>query len=320
MEVLYVRGPPLNIQMDNAKELQSNLLSELLFDLGIHSNKICPYHPQSNGMVECLNKRIKQQLQIFKSEGITWDRDIPAIQLALNLQKLDELKTSPFQLLHGWLLCPTSFVSDEYNENDVFRKLKAKSEWSKAISVKMARAICNHYIADQSIKAKRSVKSDEHESKPLKISTCVLRLYKQPLGACAKLFVNWKGIFIIRKQIDVDTYLISLENDGRKKFIVHRRHLRPVGTFKSSHSGAIEGQDTSEKTQSESYATWESKEGQESESGSRQPDSITVKETHSDSDELKEYDGGKESMSELRRSERLKKKAVNFTKFFDLQK
>ena len=35
-------------------------------------------------------------------------------------------------------------------------------------------------------------------------------------------------------------------------------------------------------------------------------------------DELKEYDDGKESMSELRRSKRLKKKAVDFTKFIDL--
>ena len=134
-----------------------------------------------------------------------------------------------------------------------------------------------------------------------------------------RLAITIELIFIIRKHIDVDMYLISLENDGRMIFIVHRRHLRAVATFNNSHLGAIEGQDTSEKTQSESYATRESKEEQESESGSRQPDSITVKETHSDSDELQEDDSGKESISELRRSERLKSKAVNFTKFFDLQ-
>ena len=230
-----------------------------------------------------------QQLQIFKSEGISWDKDLPAIQLALNLQKLDELKTSPFQLLHGWLLCPTSFVSDLYDTDEVYAELKSKSEWSKAISVKMARAISDHYITDQRIKAKRSVKLDDAQQN-LKIGTRVLRLYKQPPGACAKLFVNWKGVFVIRKQVDVDTYLISLEDDGRKKFIVHRRHLRPIGTYDSSNECAKEELDP-------------------------EPNSEP---THSDDDEKEESITELESkkIPELRRSERLKTKTSNFKKYF----
>ena len=156
LDVFFLRGPPLSIQADNAREFQSEFLTDFLRDLGIASNKICPYHPQSNGMVEAANKRIKTQLQIFDSQGITWDNDLPAIQLALNLQKMTELKTSPFGMLHGWLLTPSSFVSDCFDENQVMKKLKSKGEWSKTIAMKMARAISGHYLTDQHIKTKHS--------------------------------------------------------------------------------------------------------------------------------------------------------------------
>ena len=217
LSVFYVRGPPLSIQADNAKELQSEFLTNFLTDLGITSNKICPYHPQSNGIVESANKRIKLQLKIFDSQGITWDTDLPAIQLAINLQKLDELQTSPFMMIHGWLLTPSSFVSDNFDEYKVEKELKSKAEWSKTIAVKMARAISDNYERDQFVKMRRYAKFQGDYS-PLKIGTRCLRFYKQPPGVCAKLFTHWKGIFIIKKQLDVDTYLVMLEDDGRRKY------------------------------------------------------------------------------------------------------
>jgi len=292
LEIMYVRGPPVNIQMDNARELQSELLTDFLQDIGIYSNKICPYHPQSNGLVESLNKRIKQQLLIFKSEGISWDSDLPAIQLALNLQKLDELKTSPFEMLHGWLLCPSSFVSDCYDENEISNELQSKSEWSKIVSIKMARAISDHYITDQLVKTKRTaVKEDQDKS--LQIGTRCLRLYKQPPGTCAKLFTPWKGVFKIRKQIDVDTYLIALEDDPRKKFIVHRRHLRPLGTYYDAPTGA-EKEIEAENVNGEAHSA--------TREASREPSDPPT-------DESME--------SGLRRSERLKNKSTNFKQYFN---
>ena len=158
----------------------------------------------------------------------------------------------------------------------------------------MARAISDHYITDQSIKAKRSAKLDEPQP-PLAIGTRVLRLYKQPPGACAKLYVNWKGVFVVKKQVDVDTYLISLENDGRKKFIVHRRHLRPIGTYLGSYSGA---------------------EGNPEEKCQDTPTPLATNKAVNSSDESKNKNN-ESSDSELRRSERLKSKVTDFKEFFD---
>ena len=62
LEIFYVRGLPKNITFDNAKELQSDMMHNMLKSIGIHTQRICPYRPQSNRMVEALNKRIKTKL------------------------------------------------------------------------------------------------------------------------------------------------------------------------------------------------------------------------------------------------------------------
>ena len=299
LEIMYIRGPPLNIQMDGARELQSELISDFLNDLGIYSNPICPYHPESNGIVESLNKRIKQHLRIFKSEGITWDNDLPAISLALNLQRLDELKTSPFQLLHGWLLSPSSFVSDCFDEDTVFQGLKSKSEWSRTVAVQMARAISDHHNTDQLVKVKRSTVTDNSTNEKIQIGTRCLRLFKQPPGTCAKLYTNWKGVFVVRKAIDVNTYVISLEDDPRKKYIVHRKHLRPLGTYYDSPE-EIDDQFSAEK---EIEA--------ENVNGETPPATRDASDGETDSKPQSESESTK-----LRRSNRLKEKSTDFKKYF----
>ena len=145
---------------------------------------------------------------------------------------------------------------------------------------------------DPSVRAKRSSNSDD-QNESLKIDTRCLRMYKQPPGTCAKLYRTWKGIFVVRKVIDVDTYLISLEDDPRKKFIMHRKHLRPLGTHIDSSNRAvkeIEAENVSEETH---FTTRDA--------SGRSGDPVKI--------ELEE--------PELRRSERLKEKSTDFKEFFN---
>ena len=87
-KIFTVRGPPLNIQSDNGAEFINNLVQAFLKDLGIYHNKICPYKPTTNGLVERMNRKVKQQMQLLPVSDLTWDEDIPTIQLTLNNMKL----------------------------------------------------------------------------------------------------------------------------------------------------------------------------------------------------------------------------------------
>lgn len=55
-------GCPNIIQSDNGKEFVANVIHTLCTNLGIKKIQGSPYHPQSQGQVESLNKKVKQVL------------------------------------------------------------------------------------------------------------------------------------------------------------------------------------------------------------------------------------------------------------------
>ena len=58
-------GPPKYLHTDNGKEFVNESVHKLCCDMGINIKKGRPYHPQSQGQVEVLNKRIKSTLAHF---------------------------------------------------------------------------------------------------------------------------------------------------------------------------------------------------------------------------------------------------------------
>ena len=58
-------GPPKYLHTDNGKEFVNESIHKLCCDMGINIKKGRPYHPQSQGQVEVLNKRIKSTLAHF---------------------------------------------------------------------------------------------------------------------------------------------------------------------------------------------------------------------------------------------------------------
>ena len=53
------------------------------------------------------------KLQLMEVKSSEWNKSIPAIQLALNMEKLQALGASPFQILHGLVIKPTNFVDEK---------------------------------------------------------------------------------------------------------------------------------------------------------------------------------------------------------------
>ena len=92
----------------------------------------------------------------------------------------------------------------------------------------MTRAICNQYIKENDGKVSVSdLKSSTH-NKQMNLGEIVLVYF--PEGSGSKLIPNWKGLYIIKEQLDKNTYAVCLQGNERKKFIVHKSRLRPVRT------------------------------------------------------------------------------------------
>ena len=77
-------GAPESIHTDQGRNFESNLFSELCSLLDIHKTRTTPYYPQSDGLVERLNRTLRQLLTIEmqKFPEDTWDDHLAPLMLA----------------------------------------------------------------------------------------------------------------------------------------------------------------------------------------------------------------------------------------------
>lgn len=76
--VISRHGVPLEIYSDQGRNFGSKIYQDLMLLLGIRKTRTTPLHPQSDGMVEHLNRTLLQYLSMFVSEHQRdWDEWIP---------------------------------------------------------------------------------------------------------------------------------------------------------------------------------------------------------------------------------------------------
>ena len=225
--ILSVRGPPLNILGDNGREFQNHLLQNYLQDLGIKWCKICPYHPQSNGLCERSNGKIKRALR-FRGNKLTWDKDLPSIQLEINLQRQND-GLSPFQRLHGWLLHRPAYLSYESDPLTYEQYVKTQNAWTQSMIQRMSRAISDKFGIEELEKMSQSdQKSSDTTENDFKINDIVLVFFPD---SGTKIFSPWKGTYKVTEIVDKNTFVVSMIGNSRKKFFCHRKRLRLLNKY-----------------------------------------------------------------------------------------
>ena len=229
-------GPCTSLLSDNGKEFANNDLRKLLMDLGVHLQHSTPYRPQSNGIVERLNQKIKSLLKLHNAEDLTWEDGLGEIQLAINLEVNRCIGTSPYQAFHGWTLENLSFLKpDVQNEIGTVEDSKI---WIHNHRLKMTRALSDQVMNDYRFKEHRYFKAckdyDECDGKRgssrIGVGSIVLIHTPQPVGNCGKLYSAWKGFYKVLKQFpdNPNVYLVCQEGDSKRQKLVHKDRLRVV--------------------------------------------------------------------------------------------
>ena len=93
-------GVPLQMTSDRGSQFTSDLWSRMSELLGIRINATTAYHPQSNGIVERLHRRLKEALKA-RLVGPDWFDQLPWILLGLRTTIKQDLHCSPAEMVFG---------------------------------------------------------------------------------------------------------------------------------------------------------------------------------------------------------------------------
>ena len=93
---------PESLHSDQGKQFESTLFQEMCKMLGIQKTRTTPYHPQSNGLVERVNRTIQNVLAAYVSDHQRdWDCYLAQTQLTNNTSQHSSTGYTPHFLLFG---------------------------------------------------------------------------------------------------------------------------------------------------------------------------------------------------------------------------
>ena len=93
-------GVPLLISSDRGTQFTSSLWSLMSSSLGIRLQPTTAYHPQANGLVERLHRRLKEALKA-RLQSPDWYEQLPWILLSLRITVKEDLECTPADLVYG---------------------------------------------------------------------------------------------------------------------------------------------------------------------------------------------------------------------------
>ena len=116
-------GLPLQIRTDQGAQFTSDLFVELCKRLSICKTRHSPFHPQSSGLVERLNRTIEDMLNKFVSKHQKdWDKYLPFLMMAYRSSVHETLGETPcFMMMDKGATLPVDLIYGRYktHENDL---------------------------------------------------------------------------------------------------------------------------------------------------------------------------------------------------------
>ena len=95
-------GPPEQLHSDQGRNFESKVVMEVCKLLGVVKTRTTPYHPQSDGLVERLNRTILSMLAISARERpFEWENHLKKVCMAYNSSVQPMTGYTPFFLMFG---------------------------------------------------------------------------------------------------------------------------------------------------------------------------------------------------------------------------
>ena len=95
-------GIPLSLHTDQGREFDSEIIRELCRLLGITKSKTVSYRPQSDGLIERMNRTVLQMLSAYvNNDRDDWDEHLPYVMSAYRGTRHNSTGNSPNLVMLG---------------------------------------------------------------------------------------------------------------------------------------------------------------------------------------------------------------------------
>ena len=211
-DLIWRHGVPLRIIHDRAPEFLSDVLQDTAAVFGLQQLPTSGGHPQTDGLVERLNRTLKAMLtKLVTKKGRDWDVKLGPVLMAYRTTPQTSTGESPFYLLYGrdakvpsaldfYVPRPPAVATESEYGRELFQELKR------------IREIARQYIKKAQISQKEQY--DKHSREPM-ITTGDLVMLK--VDATFKLDRSFCGPYQVHKVTPTCACIQPINSSDKKR-------------------------------------------------------------------------------------------------------
>ena len=215
-EVISRFGAPERIHTDQGRNFEAQLFKEMCNLFSIEKTRTTPYHPQSDGMVERMNRTIQDMLAKYVAEHQRdWDVHLPMVMMAYRSSVHSSTQYTPHYLLFGHeVRLPLDVM---YGREP--HQPEAASEYARNLRSTLEEA---HERAREHLKTAQRRQKDYYDrcvaGDEIKVGDHVyLHVPVIKSGQTKKLRSPWHGPHVVVEEISDVTYRIEEVDNHRKR-------------------------------------------------------------------------------------------------------
>ena len=218
-------GCPHSIHSDQGRIFESKLFKGLNQALQVHKTRTTAFRPQSNAVVERMNRTLQSMLaKCINDEQSNWSQQLPYVMIAYRTSVHESTGYTPPFLVYGQEVClpidlmypntsdqPPADVHEFVSARQVrFQKTYNSARTALNFNQRRRNAICNRKVHGPTYKVDQKV---------------LLHIPVVPVGKSPKFFSPWKGPYVILQCPNDVIYRIQ-EIATQKELVVQYDRLK----------------------------------------------------------------------------------------------
>ena len=220
-------GCPRELHSDQGRQFVSAVFREICKLLEINKSQTTPLHPSSDGLVERMNRTVKNMLSKFvRADQKDWDTHIDFIVMAYNTTPQESTGVSPHRLVYGEeMLMPLDIMTEDTPESHGSEVNPSQYATDLRIKIKKMYELVREHLQEAACRQKK-----QYDCRVKEHSYCVgdkvwRNQWQSPPGIKASIRRHWTGPWmVIEKLYDV---LIRLKHSANSpSVVIHGDNLK----------------------------------------------------------------------------------------------